>query len=68
MWDLPGPGFEPVSPALAGKFYTTEPLGKRPPTPCLLIEITHLISGLIEVQVLFVVVTGRNSLFLFIAK
>ena len=21
MWDLPGPGFEPVSPALAGRFF-----------------------------------------------
>ena len=23
MWDLPGPGLEPVSPALAGGFLTT---------------------------------------------
>ena len=28
MWDLPGPGFEPVSPALAGSFLTTGPPGK----------------------------------------
>ena len=28
MWDLPGPGIEPVSPALAGGFLTTVPLGK----------------------------------------
>ena len=28
MWDLPGPGIEPVSPALAGGFLTTEPPGK----------------------------------------
>ena len=28
MWDLPGPGFEPVSPALAGGFSTTDPAGK----------------------------------------
>ena len=33
MWDLPGPGLEPVSPALAGGFLTTVPPGK----PCLLI-------------------------------
>ena len=26
--DLPNPGIEPVSPALAGGFFTTEPLGK----------------------------------------
>ena len=30
MWDLPGPGIEPVSPALAGGFLTAEPQEK----PC----------------------------------
>ena len=30
MWDLPGPGLEPVSPALAGGFLTTVPTGKYP--------------------------------------
>ena len=38
MWDLPGPGTEPVSPALAGRFLTTGPPGK-----CL---YTHLIYQL----------------------
>ena len=28
MWDLPRPGFEPMSPALAGGFLTTGPPGK----------------------------------------
>ena len=28
MWDFPGPGLEPVSPALAGGFLTTAPPGK----------------------------------------
>ena len=28
MWDLPGPGLEPVSPALAGGFLSTVPPGK----------------------------------------
>ena len=28
MWDLPGPGLEPVSPALADGFLTTAPPGK----------------------------------------
>ena len=28
MWDLPGPGLEPVSPALAGRFSATAPPGK----------------------------------------
>ena len=30
MWDLPGPGLEPTSPALAGSFSTTVPSGKPP--------------------------------------
>ena len=28
VWDPPGPGIEPVSPALAGGFLTTAPPGK----------------------------------------
>ena len=28
MWDLPGPGLEPLSPALAGGFLTTAPPGR----------------------------------------
>ena len=31
MWDLPRPGLEPVSPALAGRFSTTVPPGKPRP-------------------------------------
>ena len=33
-WDLPRPGIEPVPPALAGGFFTTEPPGK--PLQCIL--------------------------------
>ena len=35
MWDLAGPGLEPVSPALAGGCPTTAPPGKSPHTFCL---------------------------------
>ena len=28
MWNLPGPGIEPTSPALAGGFLSSVPLGK----------------------------------------
>ena len=28
MWDLPGPGIDPVSPALASRFLSTGPPGK----------------------------------------
>ena len=36
MWDFPGPGLEPVSPALAGRLPTTAPPGK--PLPLILNE------------------------------
>ena len=36
MWDPPGPGLEPVSPALVGRFSTTAPPGK--PLPVFLSE------------------------------
>ena len=39
MWDLPGPGLEPVSPALAGGFLTTAPPGK---SWCLTFKILFL--------------------------
>ena len=50
MWDLPRPGLEPVSPALAGGFLTTAPLGK-PPTQ--LIFKVHLQNGLCLYSALF---------------
>ena len=37
MWDLPRPGLEPVSPALAGRFSTTAPPGK--PCPFILTRV-----------------------------
>ena len=42
MWDLPRPGLEPVSPALAGRFSTTAPPGK--PLSVVLICISLIIS------------------------
>ena len=39
MWDLPRPGLEPVSPALAGRSPTTAPPGK--PRPCFFIHPIH---------------------------
>ena len=38
MWDPPGPGIEPVSPALVGGFFTTEPPGN----PCTFSYVTFL--------------------------
>ena len=37
MWGLPGPGIKPVSPALAGWFFTTQPPGKPTNTHCFLV-------------------------------
>ena len=44
MWDLPRPGLEPVSPALAGRLSTTAPPGK-PPGIINIADITCLIHG-----------------------
>ena len=44
MWDLPGPGLEPVSPALAGGFLTTAPPGKSQ-QPYLKITYQEVVLG-----------------------
>ena len=43
MRDLSGPGLEPVSPALAGGFFTTEPPGK-PLEPKFLTSFVNALS------------------------
>ena len=45
MWDLPGPGLEPVSPALAGGFSTIVPPGK-PLGQIFFVKILHLGTSL----------------------
>ena len=35
MWDPPGSGIEPMSPVLAGRFFTTGPLGEPNTCPCI---------------------------------
>ena len=44
MWDLPGPGHKPVSPASAGGLSTTAPPGK--PSSAVLMNHSHLARGL----------------------
>ena len=39
MWDLPGPGHEPVSPALAGRLSTTAPPGKPQRTLFVVVQV-----------------------------
>ena len=69
MWDLPRPGLEPVSPALAGRFSTTVPPGKPPPLTleylCCPLKILHLLLNTYVVFIFFPPVsfkTPRNSL------
>ena len=40
MWDLPRPGVEAVSPALAGRFFITQPPGK--PSEFIDLNVNHL--------------------------
>ena len=46
MWDSPGPGIKLMSLALAGRFFTTEPLG----SPFLI--LTALFSGFLVLECL----------------
>ena len=47
-WDLPRPGLEPVSPALAGRFSTTVPPGK--PDACFL---KYLLNNILWISLQF---------------
>ena len=44
MWDLPRPGPEPVSPALAGRFSTTAPPGKPSNVFLILVKYSKPVS------------------------
>ena len=48
-WDLPGPGLEPMSPALAGGFLTTAPPGKS--WSCILLGSGKKQRSAVEVKV-----------------
>ena len=49
MWDLPGPGLKPVSPALAGGFLTTVPPGK--PRKLLFLKIKGVLEAKLRMPV-----------------
>ena len=61
MWDLPGPGLEHTSPALAGGFPTTAPPGKSQPSKYLDF-ISYSSSGRVSTQVLQELDGGRWEL------
>ena len=48
VWDLPGPGIKPMSPALAGWFFTTKPPGK--PTNTWLFSVFFILIILLDVK------------------
>ena len=50
MWDLPQLGIEPVSPALAGGFFTIEPPGKPSETIGLVKKFIQTFSPLLYLQ------------------
>jgi len=45
MWDLPGSEIKPISPALAGGFFTTDPSGKPPNLYFLVMKGLHRDCG-----------------------
>ena len=49
MWDPPGPGLEPVSPALAGRLSTTAPPGKPP-----VYSLNQWISNVLVIGLLYI--------------
>ena len=65
-WDLPRPGLEPVSPALAGRFSTTAPPGK-PETVLLYILSRFLIveAGSVNPACSFILAGRRNEMYFF---
>ena len=53
MWDLPGPGLEPVSPALAGGFLTTAQPGKS--HVCLFFSLVQVAFLLLMLSTVYLV-------------
>ena len=45
MWNLPGSGIEPMSPAFSGEFFTTEPPRKPPSNFTLLFNLCVLFTA-----------------------
>ena len=58
MWDLPRPGMEPLSPALAGGFLTAGPPGK---SPSLLLTFPFTLSLHPSLAILSSVTVGQNE-------
>ena len=55
MWDLPGPGLEPVSPALAGGFLTTVPPEKAYIYNIYIIYILYIVYIIYILYILYII-------------
>ena len=58
MWDLPGPGLKPVSPALAGRFLTTVPSGKPLAYVFKFFDIANTFIGVMNIKMRNVLTDG----------
>ena len=55
MWDLPT-GIKPVTPALAGRFFTTEPSGKS-----YKYNLLYIVNNTIDVAIVIAITVGSVS-------
>ena len=62
MWNLPRSGIEPESPALAGRFFTTDPPGKLAIIIIRVFLIAQLVKNLPAMQEIPVRFLGREDL------
>ena len=59
MWDLPGPGIEPVSSALQGRFLTTRPPGKSEVSE--ICKVKHAVTRSVQVHTQFLQVGSTTE-------
>ena len=65
MWDLPGPGLEPVSPELAGGFLTTAPSRSPQASASCLQQPDLLIRQTVSVSISIFILTNKGKFLLF---
>ena len=65
-WNLPNPGIKPTSPALAGRFFTTERLGSPCLKPIIFLKIANFLvicCGEVKFSVCYIIRAERRILF-----
>ena len=61
MWDLPGPGLEPLSSALAGRFSTTAPPGKPDGRVLITDSMSLLVMGLEKMKIYLMFIDQKTQ-------